>query len=180
MINEGGTQIARHQIVARQENHPEREVRRSIDTEAAPGGLAYENPGGQLRQNTAAVPSFGIGIDRAAMSKISYGLKGLDQHLAVLLARDLRDEPDATGVVLERRIIEGRSNICSMPSVHAVTSRHTHSEEDERDVHKTGQRPGIKRSACAGRPPCVTRALHRHSTTARVDAPRTLHSHHRL
>src|SRR5690349_3345583 len=58
------------------------------------------------------------------MREIGDCLQRLDEDVVILLTGDSCDEPDSAGVMLERRIVERRVHPNSMPSVHALTSRH--------------------------------------------------------
>src|SRR5262249_49168377 len=70
MVHQGGAQVTRHQVVAWQEDHAEREVRRPLDAEAAPGRLAHEDLARKLGEYAAAVASLGIGIDSATVREV--------------------------------------------------------------------------------------------------------------
>ena len=63
--------------------------------------LAAEERVRDLGQHAGAVAGFRVGVERAAVGEVAKRLDGVIQDPELFLARDVRDEPDAAGVVLE-------------------------------------------------------------------------------
>ena len=118
MVHQGGAEVPRDEIVARQEDHAERQVFGPVDAEAAPLGLADQQLARQLGQDAAAVAGLGVGVDGAAMGDVGDRLKRLDENVVVLLTGDPCDEADAAGIMLVATVYtEARS-----PHQHAERS----------------------------------------------------------
>ena len=114
--------------MARQEHHAQGEILRPIDAEATPLGLADQEPARELGQDTAAVAGLGVGVDGATMGDVGDRLKRLDENVMILPTGDPCDKADTTGIMLVARLVQRRVHPTSMPSAHALTSRHPQEE----------------------------------------------------
>src|SRR5262249_25107668 len=83
--------------------------------------LLAEEPVGDLDQDAGAVGELRVPADRAAVRQVPQDRQALLDDRVALLPLDVRDEADAAGVVLVRRVVQplrsGRSGV-----VHGVTS----------------------------------------------------------
>ena len=74
--------------------------------EAELGGLAGEELVRDLHQDAGAVAGARIGADRAAMLEVEQDRQRVLDDLVRLAALDVGNEPDAAGILVERRIIK--------------------------------------------------------------------------
>lgn len=93
-------------VAARQENKPNRQVRVVDQLAAQLLHFATKERVGQLRQDTRAIASPGIRIQRAAVGKIAECLYGIFQDAMLPLAIGIGHEANAASVVFEFRIVE--------------------------------------------------------------------------
>ena len=152
VVHQGGAEIAGDEVVAWQERHAERQVFRPVDAEAALLGLADEEPARELGQDAAAVAGLSVGVDGTAVGDVGDRLERLDEDVVVLKTGNPCDEADAAGIMLVARFVQRRVHPTSMPSAHALTSRH-HKRANLTNERRRGSRQGQKRPAlCDDRP----------------------------
>ena len=103
-----GKQLARRARVLfdRQESHAHAVFSGGRQGEAQPGALALEEFVGHLDQDAGPVAGFRVAAAGPAVGEIDQDLNALDDNVVGLMALDVGDEPDTTGVVLEARIVE--------------------------------------------------------------------------
>ena len=111
--------LARHarRRLLRQKHHADAVLSERRQREPLPAAGAAQECVGKLDQDARAVALQRVGAGRAAVGKILEDLQALRDDRMAGLALDVRDEPQAAGIVLVRRIVHSLPRRGQVPNL---------------------------------------------------------------